>query len=513
MSLYNSYSMSVPDTPLEDIEKIHATVVSTFKSRKTIPISYRLDQLRNLYFAIKENEQGIVAALYQDLHRPENETVVCEVLTTLHDLVLTMEHLPKWGKDVSPSTDTLFGPMSPVIRSQPLGTVLIVAPWNYPVFLSLPPLIGAIAAGDTALVKMSESAPASAAIVSHIVHSALDSSAYRVITGALPQATALTSLKYDLIFFTGNGRIGKQIALAAAQTLTPTVLELGGKSPAIICPSADFKAAANRIVYGKYINAGQTCVAPDYVLLPRAIAEQFMSALKKEVSPHYTSIDKDSTEYSHIITDAAYSRVVKMIEKTEGEIIIGGTSTADSASKFIPPTIVYDVLHDDATMEDEIFGPILPIVLVDSVEDAISNINDNHDTPLALYLFSNDKAEQKHILDNTRSGGAMINGAVIHVGCPYVPFGGVGQSGYGVYHGKFSFDTFSHQRAILTQPKWTDLVTKMIQPPYSNVSVNRYKLLASPMIWFARSGPIPTSVLGKAIGRIMALLRFFSGRT
>ncbi|KAK9375466.1 Aldehyde/histidinol dehydrogenase [Lipomyces chichibuensis] len=482
-------------TPLEYIPKIHETCVSTFKSHKTLPIEYRLDQLRNLYYAVSDHKDDLLAALTVDLHKHPTEGLMTELGGTINDIAGAISNLKSWAKDEKRSGGLLFGPMKPTVRREPYGTVLIISPWNYPVFLTIPPLVGAIAAGNTAILKLSEHAPATAKVITEIISSALDPDAYRVVNGTALQATTLLDLKFDFIFYTGSGRVGRQVALAAAKTLTPTVLELGGKSPAFVLDDSNMKVVARRIVYGKFVNAGQTCVAPDYILLKRGLEDAFVSSIKAALNDFCPGLNKDSPAYSHMINVAGFDRMLRIIDSSNGKVVIGGSETADRASKYVEPTVILDVMPDDSTMEDEIFGPVLPIVVIDSVDEGIEYVNNNHDTPLALYVFTTDRSMQKRVLDFTRSGGAMINGAIVHAGIMSLPFGGVGQSGMGSYHGRDSFEAFSHKRAIATDPYWSEALASLRYPPYTASKTSTYNSVAIPTAWFPREG----SVMGTTV--------------
>ncbi|KAJ8101835.1 Aldehyde/histidinol dehydrogenase [Lipomyces tetrasporus] len=488
-------TIDVLSTPLEDIPKIHASLASTFRSHKTLPLEYRLDQLRNLYYAVSDRRDDLLAALTADLHKPPTEALMTELGGALTDIAGAINNLNSWAKDESRSGGVLFSTMKPTVRRQPYGTALIISPWNFPVFLTIPPLVGAIAAGNTAILKLSEHAPETAKVVTQIVSSALDPDAYRVVNGTALQATALLDLKFDLIFFTGSGRVGKQVALAAAKTLTPTVLELGGKCPAFVLDNYRMKVTARRIVYGKFVNAGQTCAAPDYILLKRGLEDEFVSSVRAALDEFYPELSKDDPAYAHMVNEAGFDRILRIIDSSKGKIVIGGSTNADRPSKYVEPTIILDVNPDDSTMEDEIFGPVLPIVVIDSVDDAIDYVNNNHDTPLALYVFSTDKRVQKRVLEFTRSGGAMINGTIVHVGIMSLPFGGVGQSGMGSYHGRDSFEAFSYKRAIATDPYWTEALSSLRYPPYTASKTSTYNSVAIPTAWFPREG----SVIGTTV--------------
>ncbi|KAK9457952.1 Aldehyde/histidinol dehydrogenase [Dipodascopsis uninucleata] len=355
------------------------------------------------------------------------------------------------------------------------------------------PLIGAIAAGNTVLIKFPEQTPYTSQVLKDIVDTTLDNDAYRAVLG---------DLSYDFIFYTGSTKVGKEIAVAAAKNLTPYVLELGGKCPVLLMDNANMELAAKRIVWGKCMNSGQTCVAPDYILVKRGLEDEFFDALKKAIESFFPKYNKDNEDYTHLIHDNHYDRIVNMIEDTKGKIVIGDILTADRESRFVPLTVVKDVEPEDVTMQDEIFGPILPVISVNSIDEAIAYVNKFHDTPLDLYLFSSKHSDQEKVLNETTSGGLMINGTVLNVSTLYLPFGGVGTSGTGSYHGKFSFDTFSHKRAVLTHPFWVNVITGLLFPPYSESKGNTITAILAPAPSFPRHGPFSTSLAARLAYKI-----------
>ncbi|KAK9475856.1 fatty aldehyde dehydrogenase, partial [Lipomyces japonicus] len=482
-------------TPVSEISQIYSDVTNTFRSHKTLPLEFRLDQLRKLYYGLTDNYELIAAATKSDLHKPDSETLITEYGFVIGEIVTAIKNLTAWAKDEVRSSDLIFHSMKPTVRKAPFGTALIIATWNYPLMLSVPPLVGAIAAGNTAILKLSEISPASGQIIAKIINESLDSTAYRAVNGEANVTTELLQQKFDIIFFTGSSRIGRIVSEAAAKTLTPVILELGGKSPAFVLDNSNLKLAAQRLAYAKFTNAGQTCVAPDYILLKRGLEDEFLKAFANSIDILYKDLTSTSDDYGHIVNNGNFNRLIQIINDSKGKVVIGGTQSADEKTLFIEPTVILDVKPDDSTMKDELFGPVLPIVLIDSVNDGINYVSEHHDTPLALYIFSKDKEVQNRVLDHTRSGGAMINGALIHVGVPFVPFGGVGQSGTGRYHGKDSFDAFSHHRAVITEPYWTEILTNLRYPPYSESKKNLYKKVVLKKAFFPRVGTVPTSLL------------------
>lgn len=459
MAINAQDAISLKYTPVEEIPLIHEKLVSTFASNKTLSLDFRRDQLRKLYYCVHDNETAILNAVYEDFHKAPLETYISELSMVLNGCIEAIENLASWAKPKTLSTSLTWYALKPTIRYDPLGTVLIIVPFNYPVQLALMPLIGALAAGNTVMLKLSENTPHTSALFTRLLHTHLDNSVVHVINGDLPQSRAATDLKFDFIFFTGGARVGTQVAVAAAKTLTPVVLELGGKSPAFVLDGKNMALIAKRIAYGRYMNAGQTCVAPDYLLLKRGLEKEFLTEMKQQLDKLYPDMSKDCSDYAHMISDAAFNRVKSLIDNTKGEIVIGGTETADSETRFIEPTVILDVEPDDSLMKDEIFGPVLPIVLIDSAEEGIEYVRKYHDHPLALYIFSQDSKTIEKIHEQVSSGSGMVNGSIVQLADPSIPFGGVGKSGMGAYHGHHSFETFSHKHPYMIEPFWTELAT------------------------------------------------------
>lgn len=492
-------------TPLKEIPLGVQRLRDAFiKENKLHPIQYRLNQLRNLYFAIKDNADAIVRALEKDFYRSANETRDMEVNVSLAELVHTMAHLHKWVKK-EPVSDVPFSlKSSPVyVERIPLGVVLIITPFNYPLFLSLSGIIGAIAAGNAVVLKTSELTPHFSQLFTEIVTSALDPDIYYAVNGAVPETTLLLDQKFDKIMYTGNNMVGTIIAKKAAETLTPVILELGGKSPGIILDDVkdkDLTTIARRIAWGRFVNAGQTCVAVDYVLVPEKLKKKFVTELTRVVDEEFfQGLTKDESSYTHIIHDRAFKNLYKMLEATKGKIVTGGYEKADAATRYIPPLIVDDATWDDSTMKGEIFGPILPILTYTSLDAALTELVSRHDTPLAQYIFTSGPTapeknpEVEKITRVVRSGGLIINDTILHVGLANAPFGGIGESGYGAYHGWFSFRHFTHERTTIEQPLWKDVTLKSRYPPYSD---SKSKLVEAALadyggrVWFGRRGNV-----------------------
>jgi aldehyde dehydrogenase (NAD+) len=429
-----------------------------FNSGKTRDINFRLAQLKALKQAILQHQDAIIAALHADLGKPEFEAYLTEIGVT-QEIDYAIKHLRSWAKPQKVATSLITFPSSAQIRPEPLGVVLIISPWNYPFQLMITPLVGAIAAGNCALLKPSELAPNTSKIITKIIQTTFVSEYVAVVEGGIEASQALLAEKFDHIFFTGGTAIGKVIMAAAAQHLTPVTLELGGKSPCIVHRDAHLEHTARRIVWGKFLNAGQTCVAPDYLLVDRQIKPALLDALQKTIHEFYGDDPAQSPDYGRIISDRQFLRLSDLLQ---GNILVGGKTNA--AERYIAPTLIDGVSWADAIMQDEIFGPILPVLEYDDLAEAIAQIN-AQPKPLALYIFSKNKQVQSRVLQETSSGGVAINETIMQIAPHTLPFGGVGGSGMGSYHGKFSFDTFSHRKSVFYKPFWLDI--KLRYAPYA----------------------------------------------
>ncbi|KAF7426026.1 hypothetical protein PC9H_008391 [Pleurotus ostreatus] len=453
-------------TPINEIEKIHAELRSGFYSGKLKSIAYRKYQILQLGYLLQDNAQRIDEALTADLGRPSVENYFLEIGPCIGEAKKVYQSVDKWAKPEKPAFTFNFFAMRPVIRKEPKGVVLIISPFNYPLWLTIGPVLGALAAGNAVAIKPSENATAVSGLLTELIPKYLDRDLVRVVNGAIPETTRLLELQWDHILYTGSGRVGKIVSLAAAKHLTPITLELGGKSPVVVDPSCDLETAARRIMWGKIVNAGQTCVAPDYILVPKEFQDTLANALKDAYDKFFPETAKPSTNgtYSRLITPQAFNRVNKLLKGTQGTIVFGGE--VDEATKYIQPTVVKDVQANDTLMSEEIFGPLLPIVPVKDIDEAIAFIN-ARDHPLALYLFATDKGIKAKVFDNTQSGAAVANECVIHPAVEGLPFGGIGPSGSGCHTGKFTFDTFTHLRASMDSPSWVDMMLSARYPPYT----------------------------------------------
>ncbi|MBD2092667.1 aldehyde dehydrogenase [Microcoleus sp. FACHB-1515] len=430
-----------------------------FRSGQTQPLDFRLQQLQKLQQAIADSKAEILAALQADLGKPEFEAYATEI-GVLREFDYVLRRLRKWTKPQRVSVGFEQFPARAEIRPEPLGVVLIVGPWNYPFQLLIWPLVGAIAAGNCILLKPSELAPHTSAFVAKLIGQLFDPAYITVVEGGVETSQAILEERFDHIFFTGGTAIGKIVMSAAAKHLTPVTLELGGKSPCIVDADVQVEYAAKRIVWGKFLNCGQTCIAPDYLLVDRRVKPALLAAIQTAIREFYGDDPAKSPDYGRIVSDRHFDRLAALLD---GDIITGGQ--IDRANRYIAPTVIDRVTWNDAVMQDEIFGPILPILAYDDLDEAIAWVSDRP-KPLALYFFSRNADFQQRILNQTSSGSVCINDTVMQVGIPDLPFGGVGASGMGRYHGKASFDTFTHFKSVLVKSFRLDL--KWRYPPYAD---------------------------------------------
>lgn len=432
-----------------------------YKSGVTVPVNFRIEQLKKLYAAIKKYENEILQALHTDLGKSDYESFMCEIGLVLSEITYMIRHTKKFTK-----RKTVFTPITNFHahcfkQPVPYGNTLIMSPWNYPFLLTVDPLADAIAAGNTAVVKPSAYSPATSAIISKIISECFDAEYIAVITGGRAENAALLEQKFDFVFFTGSQAVGKEVLRHTAEHLTPAVLELGGKSPCIVDKSANIALAAKRIVFGKFLNCGQTCVAPDYILCESSVKDKFINEVASQIKIQYGDNPLKNKDYGRIINQKHFERLCGLIDKNK--VIIGGET--DCGSNRIAPTVMDNVTENDAVMGEEIFGPIMPILTFDDFDKMVDNLKDK-DKPLALYLFSSDKGQIKRITTELSYGGGCINDVVVHLSTSEMGFGGVGQSGMGSYHGKDGFDAFSHYKSIMDKKTWLDL--PMRYQPYKN---------------------------------------------
>lgn len=432
-----------------------------YKSGVTVPVNFRIEQLKKLYAAIKKYENEILQALHTDLGKSDYESFMCEIGLVLSEITYMIRHTKKFAKRKTVYTPITNFHAHCFKQPVPYGNTLIMSPWNYPFLLTVDPLADAIAAGNTAIVKPSAYSPATSAIISKIISECFDAEYIAVITGGRAENAALLEQKFDFVFFTGSQAVGKEVLRHTAEHLTPAVLELGGKSPCIVDKSANIALAAKRIVFGKFLNCGQTCVAPDYILCESSVKDKFINEVASQIKIQYGDNPLKNKDYGRIINQKHFERLCGLIDKNK--VIIGGET--DCGSNRIAPTVMDNVTENDAVMGEEIFGPIMPILTFDDFDKMVDNLKDK-DKPLALYLFSSDKGQIKRITTELSYGGGCINDVVVHLSTSEMGFGGVGQSGMGSYHGKDGFDAFSHYKSIMDKKAWLDL--PMRYQPYKN---------------------------------------------
>jgi len=435
---------------------------ATFRTGHTRSLAWRQAQLEGILRMLTDHEADFVRALREDLGRSDVEGYSMDVGFTKTEVKHLLKHLPSWVKPAKASVGLTSLPGKARIVSEPLGVALVIAPWNYPVQLLVSPMAAAIAAGNCVVAKPSELAPACSAVLARLIPKYLDDKAVVVVEGGVPETTALLAQKYDHVFFTGSTRVGQVVMEAAAKHLTPVTLELGGKSPTIVAADADLDVAAHRIIWGKSVNAGQTCIAPDYVLADASIRDALVDKMVAALREFYGADPKASPDFGRIVNGNHLGRLQGLLADHGGTVVVGGD--ADPDQRFLAPTIVVDPDLDAPLMQEEIFGPILPVLSVESIDEAVDFVLDRP-KPLALYVFSSSDATVADVVERTSSGGVCVNHCVLHIAPNELPFGGVGPSGMGSYHGKAGFDTFSHAKSVLYKPQKPD--PKLMYPPYT----------------------------------------------
>lgn len=432
-----------------------------FNTQQTKDISFRKEQLKKLSKAIKSYESDILEALYTDLGKNKVEAYATEIGITLKSIKNARKELKNWTKTKNVDTPLYLFPTKSYIKKEPYGTVLIIAPFNYPFQLVFEPLIGAIAAGNTAIIKPSELTPNVARVIKRLINETFDANYIEVIEGGIEETQTLIHLPFDYVFFTGSENVGKIVYQAASENLVPVTLEMGGKSPVIVDETANIKVASERICFGKFTNAGQTCVAPDYILVHESVKDDLITALSKALREFYGQNIQQSPDYGRIVNLKHYHRLTSLLNSAQMNIVFGGHSDEDE--RYIEPTLLDHVTNDSAIMQEEIFGPILPILTYQSLDEAIAFIH-QRPKPLSLYLFSEDENATQRVINELSFGGGAINDTLMHLANPKLPFGGVGASGMGRYHGKYSFDTFTHEKSYIF--KSTRLESGVHLPPY-----------------------------------------------
>lgn len=436
----------------KSIEKLLADQRKYFQRGATLSVDFRIDMLKRLYRTVKKYEKEIEAALTKDLGKSEFEGFMCEAGLALTEISYLIRHTRRFAREKTVWTPLAQFASRSYQKPTPYGNTLIMSPWNYPFLLTIEPLAAAIAAGNTAIVKPSAYSPATSKIVEKVVRESFPEELAAVVTGGREENAALLEQKFDFIFFTGSSGVGKEVLRRAAEHLTPVVLELGGKSPCIIDDTAKIRLAAKRIVFGKYLNCGQTCVAPDYILCHSSVKDAFVKEVCKQVKKQYGENPLNNPDYGKIINQKHFERVLGLID--ERKVVLGGENNAETLQ--IAPTVMDHVTWEDAVMQEEIFGPLMPILTYESLEEVYELLSEKP-KPLALYFFSQDKRKIKEVTERYSYGGGCINDVVIHLATSEMGFGGVGESGMGSYHGKAGFEAFSHTKSIVDKKTWIDL--------------------------------------------------------
>jgi aldehyde dehydrogenase (NAD+) len=448
---------------VESIPHVAERLRASFATGRTRPLKYRLAQLAALARLLEDCEPQICEAIRKDLGRSEIETRMVETHLLRREIEFAQKHLAKWMKPQRARAPWLLWPSSARIYREPFGVVLIIGPWNYPLQLVLVPLIGALAAGNCAVVKPSELAPATSTFLATTLPRYLDPECVQVIEGGAAEAATLLAERWDCIFYTGNPSVGRIVMEVAAKHLTPVTLELGGKSPCIVDRSANLRVAARRIMWGKLMNAGQVCLAPDYVLVDEAVETELLAHMAAAITDFYGEDPRKSPDFARIVNQRHFQRLMRLLDGG-GQIFLGGEASCDEL--YIAPTILKKTPPDAPVMQEEIFGPILPVLAVKSTDEAIAFVNEK-EKPLAIYLFA-ENAQIKHkVINSTSSGAATVNYPSVHAAMPGLPFGGVGSSGMGAYHGRASFETFSHRKSVFMKGTWPD--PNLAYPPLSKL--------------------------------------------
>jgi aldehyde dehydrogenase (NAD+) len=460
-----SLAAEPPLTPQCDLDQIPGLVAglrTTFDSGRTRSVEWRLEQLGRIKTMLSERADELGAALVSDLGKPNLEGWLADIAFPIAEIEEVQSKLRTWLTPERVRTPLVQWPCRAYIVREPLGVVLIIAPWNYPIQLSVEPLVAAIAAGNCAVVKPSEVSAHSSRALARLLPQYVDSDCITVVEGGVPETTALLAERFDHILYTGNGRVGRVVMEAAAKHLTPVTLELGGKSPCLVDSEVDLEVAARRIVHGKFLNAGQTCIAPDYVLVHESRETELLEGMKAALREFYGDDPRHSPDYARIINQQHVERLAKLLES--GEVVVGGE--VDAEERYIAPTLLREVSPDSPVMAEEIFGPILPVLKVPDMESGITFVN-TRPKPLALYVFTRRAEIEREVISRISAGGACVNATLWQHANPNLPFGGVGESGMGAYHGRHGFETFSHRKGVVTKPTRPD--PRLAYPPYTKL--------------------------------------------
>lgn len=454
------------------ISEIHLKQLDFFNSNITKDPNFRIKNLKKLLNLLKDNEEKLSTAIYEDFGKSPFEAYLTEYALLYSEINVAIKNLKKWTKPKKVFSDLANLPSKTYVIAEPLGTTLVIGAWNYPYQISLAPVIASMAAGNTIILKPSELANECSKILAELINKAFSNEYFYVIEGGISETTELLEQKFDKIFFTGSTPVGKIVYQAAAKNLIPVTLELGGKSPTFVFKDCDLKVTARRIVWAKYLNAGQTCVAPDYILVEKSIEKELLEALQKEIEHNYLQNDDISNNYVRIINNKNFDRLTKLIDKDK--LYYGGKT--NKANRYIEPSVFCNISFDDEIMKDEIFGPLLPVIAFDDLDTTIKKVK-SLNKPLSCYIYTKNKAIIDKLLNEISFGGGCINDSIMHLSNPKIPFGGVGMSGIGNYHGKFGFDSFSHYKSILH--KGFSFETKIKYQPYSDKKLNIIKKLLS----------------------------------
>ena len=465
--------MSIDErTETENIPGVVAAIRHSFQSGRTRPLEWRRKQLDGLLRVLEEGGEQLVAAMRTDFGKPEVEAHATDIAFTITEVKHIRKNFEKWAAPRKAKLRLKDKPGAAEIVPEPLGVSLVIAPWNYPVQLLVAPMAASLAAGNAVVAKPSELTPETSRVLSQLLRTNLDSEAVAVLEGGVDVSTTLLEQRFDHIFFTGSTAVGKVVARAAAEHLTPTVLELGGKSPAIVTADVDVDTAAHRMAWGKFLNAGQTCIAPDYVLVDRSRKDQLVDALVAALGEFYGDDATTSEDVTQVVNARHVQRLEGLLESHGGTVVCGGEVNPETRK--LAPTVIVDPAPDSPLMQEEIFGPVLPVLVVDSIDEAIAFVN-GRDKPLALYVFSDDSSQAEEIVAGTSSGGVCVNHTLFHITPPELPFGGVGPSGQGRYHGKSGFDELSNLKPVLVKPTKPEI--SMMYPPYTNLKSKVLKKL------------------------------------
>ena len=456
----------IPSFSVAEIAPTVQRLRQTFDSGRTRPLAWRKEQLEGVLAFGREQSEALVAALQADMGKPELEARTSDIGQISVEAKLALKNLKKWTRPEGAGWMPVLG--RSFVQRDPLGVVLIIAPWNYPVGLLVSPMIGALAAGNAMVLKPSEVTPRTSAALAELLPKYIDTDAVAIIEGGVEETSALLEERFDHILYTGNGSVGRIVMEAASRNLTPVTLELGGKSPCIVDRTADLAVAGRRIAWGKFMNAGQTCIAPDYILVESSVEEALIESIQQAVHEFYGDDPGQSSDYTRIVNRRHHERISKLM--AGHSVVFGGSS--DPERCYIEPTLLRGVPPTAPIMQEEIFGPVLPVLTIENLDEAIQFVN-GREKPLALYLFSQDSAAEEKVLSETTSGGACMNGTILHIGNSKMPFGGVGPSGMGAYHGRHSFETFSHRKAVLRRGIRLD--PKMMYPPYTKRKTDMIK--------------------------------------